>query len=602
MSIAIGRAADPIPVEGGAVSPLQSLPVMVAIGFALTLAMSWGNAAEVWRTGIFANTDDAMRLVEVRDWLTGQAWFDLHQYRLDPPEGAQMHWTRVIDVPLGLLIRLFSIVLPGEAAERLTRIVFPLALHAGVFAVAAGLARKLAGPAAMLPATVIMVLSGAVLVKFQPGRIHHHAPQILLAVSILWATVAAIDTRKLRTAAAAAALSAVSLSINLENLPLVLVEVAAFAVVFVAQGERFRDTLMVFALSLAVCSLIVFVVTVGPSRYLIGACDAFSTAHLGAIVLGAAALALLARLSKYLTSPMARLAGCALGAAMVVGATAVTYPACLHNPLSAVDPLLRRLWLDNIEEDAPLLHLVAAYPANFGIFALAPLFGFAAALAAAWSNTGDARLKWLIACAFMAIALATAMWQVRALAEASALAVFGGAWIVVRATDWAARRSGAVAILAPFALCLPFCSLFWVIIAPARAQSEEAKGRAECLAPAAIDQLRALPPSLLLAPIDMGSEILAGTRHSVLAAPYHRNNHGNRQLVDAMIAEPDAAPKIVADSGAFYLVFCPGMPELKIYAADSPKGLAAALLAGNTPAWLAPAPITGSPYRIFKLR
>ena len=30
------------------------------------------------------STDDAMSLVEVRDFLAGQSWFDMTQYRLDP--------------------------------------------------------------------------------------------------------------------------------------------------------------------------------------------------------------------------------------------------------------------------------------------------------------------------------------------------------------------------------------------------------------------------------------------------------------------------------------------------------------------------------------
>ena len=40
-----------------------------------------------------------MRLVEVRDLIAGQGWFDLTQHRLDPP-GVSMHWSRVIDAPL----------------------------------------------------------------------------------------------------------------------------------------------------------------------------------------------------------------------------------------------------------------------------------------------------------------------------------------------------------------------------------------------------------------------------------------------------------------------------------------------------------------------
>jgi len=141
MSIAIARPAPSLSDARGAASLLRSVPFLSLIGLAFTLAISWPIALAVWRTGAFANTDDAMRLVEVRDWLAGQAWFDLHQYRLDPPGGVQMHWTRVVDVPLALLIKAFSVVLPVEQAERLTRIVYPVALHIGLFAAVACLAR-----------------------------------------------------------------------------------------------------------------------------------------------------------------------------------------------------------------------------------------------------------------------------------------------------------------------------------------------------------------------------------------------------------------------------------------------------------------------------
>jgi hypothetical protein len=40
------------------------------------------------------STDDAMRVVEVRDFLGGQNWFNLTQYRLDPPGGVESHWSR----------------------------------------------------------------------------------------------------------------------------------------------------------------------------------------------------------------------------------------------------------------------------------------------------------------------------------------------------------------------------------------------------------------------------------------------------------------------------------------------------------------------------
>jgi hypothetical protein len=597
MSVAIVRPEPIAPARTG--SPLHSVGFVTALGLMFALALSWPNAIAVWRTGAFANTDDAMRLVEVRDWLAGQAWFDLHQYRLDPPDGVQMHWTRVLDLPLGLLIRLFSFFMPAESAERLTRIVFPLALHGALFVAVACLARRLGGAAAMLPAVLMTALAGAVLVQFQPGRIHHHSAQILLVVLILWASVAAIESRRFWPAAGAAALAALSLAINIENLTYIAVEIAAFALVYIAQGERFRTALLGFGLSLAISSLAVFLATIGPPRYFVGACDAFSTAHLTAIFVGAAALCALATLSGRLTDASARLIGCVLAGALVLGVMALAYPGCLQDPQAGVDPLLRKLWLEHVEEARPVLAIVFAHPAKFLTLVMATALGFAGALAAAWREKGDARVVWLVVCGFIGIGLATSLWQVRAL---SAVAIFGGAWVVARAIDWAGRRPGALAKLAPVALGLPFCSVFWAAVAPAQAQSDAVEGRIICRTPAAIGALGALPTSLLMAPIDMGSDILADTRHSVLAAPYHRNNHGNRELVDAMMAAPDAARKIVVDSGASYVVFCPAMPELEIYAAASPEGLAATLLAGKSPDWLAPETIVGSPYRIYKVR
>ncbi|MCA1969044.1 MAG: hypothetical protein LDL42_07920, partial [Rhizobium sp.] len=63
------------------------------------------------------DNDDAMRLVQVRDLLGGQSWFDLTQYRLGLDGGTLMHWSRLVDLPIAALILAFSQVLPAERAE-----------------------------------------------------------------------------------------------------------------------------------------------------------------------------------------------------------------------------------------------------------------------------------------------------------------------------------------------------------------------------------------------------------------------------------------------------------------------------------------------------
>ena len=65
------------------------------------------------------DTDDNMRMMQVRALLAGQDWFDLRQYRLNPPIGANIHWSRLVDLPLAGLILLLRPFVGGAEAERM---------------------------------------------------------------------------------------------------------------------------------------------------------------------------------------------------------------------------------------------------------------------------------------------------------------------------------------------------------------------------------------------------------------------------------------------------------------------------------------------------
>ena len=74
----------------------------------------------------FADPDDALRMVQVRDLLAGQGWFDLHQYRLAPPDGTVMHWSRLVDAPIAAVIMLLRPLLGDARAELATVAIVPL--------------------------------------------------------------------------------------------------------------------------------------------------------------------------------------------------------------------------------------------------------------------------------------------------------------------------------------------------------------------------------------------------------------------------------------------------------------------------------------------
>ena len=162
-----------------------AIVVLAWLLVALTLLLQyWAQTAET-----LLDPDDAMRLVEVRTWLAGQGWFDMHIGRVQPPTGYDLHWSRLIDAGLGGLYVLFQYFDP-----RIRR-----AADAGLVAARCGSCRPWlarprspgASPAARLrwwrccwrlPACRPISSS-------RPGRIDHHNVQIALTVLIAAATV-----------------------------------------------------------------------------------------------------------------------------------------------------------------------------------------------------------------------------------------------------------------------------------------------------------------------------------------------------------------------------------------------------------------------------
>lgn len=79
--------------KDAALARSHSPPLWLMIGFALVLGLvpGYANIVSIWQHGTFFDSDDAMRLIEVRNLLHGLAWFDMTIGRLDPPHGVFMH-------------------------------------------------------------------------------------------------------------------------------------------------------------------------------------------------------------------------------------------------------------------------------------------------------------------------------------------------------------------------------------------------------------------------------------------------------------------------------------------------------------------------------
>jgi hypothetical protein len=102
-----------------------------------------------------------------------------------------------------------------------------------------------------------------------------------------------------------------------------------------------------------------------------------------------------------------------------------------------------------------------------------------------------------------------------------------------------------------------------------------------CFAQKAYGPLAALPPGLVLAPQDLGPFIVAFTRHSVVAAPYHRMSAQILAVHRFWNADPARAEAALRAVHPDYVVDCPPYPL-----AAGPKSFSAALRHGVIPPWL----------------
>jgi len=561
---------------------------------AVLLLVSASAIAHLW----FPDPDDAMRLAQVRDWLSGQSWWDVSQHRLWDGHFA-MHWSRLVDLPLAFMMGLFDPVFGQALSTRIAATTVPLLTLLAVMALAAELTRRLSGMEQAKSAVLLAPLSVPLLHQLRPLRIDHHGWQIAFA---LLAVVALVGTPGRRSGAVIGVALAVLLTISLEGLP-VTAAILGVAMLAGALMPARREQALVAIWTLAVSTLLLHVATRGPAMFT-PVCDAIAPAWIAALAvaaLGATVPMLLHRLPL-----IARLAMLAAAGGAALATLAAVSPQCLGGPFAGLDPFVRRFWYENVAEGMPVWQQAPSWAAMSIGFPLTGLVGGALAWRA---SAGEARVRWTMLLALAAATFALSLLVIRTGSTANALALPGGAWALhamltraraVRALPLRiAATTGALLAATPG---LAAAALFG--LAPAATPRPSAAitlARTPCDDIHQVSDLAALPTARLFAPIDITPQILATTAHSAIAGGYHRNLAAIHRTMATYMADPATAHRWVLESGASYVVGCPGTNETEMYKHFAPAGLWARLERGDTVPWLRPVVIRNSPVLVWKV-
>ncbi|MEY2925592.1 MAG: hypothetical protein RL367_69, partial [Pseudomonadota bacterium] len=189
---------------------------LVLIGWIGTAAfMLWFKWAGIHWFAL-GDTDDNMRIQQVRDWIGGQGWYDLRQHRLDPPGGADIHWSRLVDLPLAGMILLFRPIFGDKTAQQIAVAVAPMLPLLIAYAASAATVRRLIAPGSWPIAFGVIMCSQSMLSMFMPLRIDHHGWQLAMDCVLM---AGLVDPQARRGGLTVAAATVVSLVIGLEMLP-----------------------------------------------------------------------------------------------------------------------------------------------------------------------------------------------------------------------------------------------------------------------------------------------------------------------------------------------------------------------------------------------
>lgn len=534
-------------------------------GFWLVVAI-YAVARTLWQfdsVPLLVDTDDAMRMATATDLLHGQAWQDLIQHRDNVPFGASMHWSRLVDAPIALLI--------GIGGPDFAAIAWPLLLLLPLLLLSAAVTRVLVPGAGIFTALVLPVLNLVLDIEFTPGRVDHHNVQIVLTQAMLLALL--LGRQRAWGAALAGVLAATSLAIGLETLPIVLAAITLMTALWLWQPHAYRRGLAVFGASFGLATTAHFVLATAPALYLAEACDVVSMPYVLAALLGGGGLVVAALATSRLGLPI-RLASIAVIGVLVLAATALLYPDCLRGPYAQVPRDIIDGMFSRIGEAQPLWTRFLAQPSVGFAFGGATLIAVPLTAWIALRETGERRVSWLIVLALLAVAALVMVLQIRGARLAAALALPAGAWLITTARNAYRERGSAGRALGLIGSWLLFATMAQPILLALAGElvpSSRAQGQAEpvakptspddCLMGRSFAALAALPPGRIAAPIGLSSHILRYTSHSVLSAGFHRNAQSIRD-VDAFFNDDEAAQRIARERGLDYVVTCPVASDL----------------------------------------
>ncbi|MEO0916176.1 MAG: hypothetical protein AAFY31_04225 [Pseudomonadota bacterium] len=474
---------------------------------------------DMWENFAKQGNDDVMRLVMVRDLIAGQGWFDVVQYRVLPPDGMPLHWSRYVDASIAAIILPLSYIVPMPVAELLGAMIWPVVIQLIALAVVVVGTRRLFGTYAACFAVLSLVL-WPVTSNWHagPGNLDHHNVQMLMMV--VMALSAVWPDRPLAAGLFGGVAAAFSLAVGLES----LIFVVAVGVLFFVRGllsasPAARTALVIFCAALAFGSILFWLGQSAPQTRMLPMCDRLSPMVLSVVWTGAIASTLPLLLLRGGRRPALHLL---MTVALSVGGIILAWPmlfTCLTGPYGDLPQELQDFISRGVGEALPLRVFTMQHPADAAPMILPVALAVAAVayfviddLITKRISFADQQFQALAGLCFLCVVgILMALYQMRAITMAGAIIPILVGFILARLFRAYFEQRDATSAL----LGLVFATL---LISPGTATQAlepllpegrgEAPGVGDCRSYASVSSLNAVPKGVILPHFNLAPHIL----------------------------------------------------------------------------------------------
>jgi hypothetical protein len=416
----------------------------------------------------------------------------------------------------------------------------------------------------------------------------------------------------------------VGLAVGLEALFFQALIAGSIALRFVLDPGT-RRFVRSYGIALAAASVIAQGIQTPPDRWTVSACDAIGFNLVAGVVAGIVVLLPGMALSRRRDSRF-RAVAVGLAGAAALGTYVGLDPNCLHGPFADVDPRIRAIWLDHVNEVANWSVLYQRDAGRAMSLAGAAAIGVAATLGLLWQRRRLADGAWWTTALCLALGLAVGAMAARMTAyalwfEIAPIAVAAGLLAVRYETGLAAFAAVAAAILltpdgwgsltqmTADRLTALQTAKAPAAPAPRNGAKVEAKAAAKpkpprdyCLNASSYDVLARAPAGLTVSEIDLGPFVMAHTPSSSLSGPYHRLSWGIMAARSVLAARGDDAYRQARRLGVTYVLECSVHHRNADRRGLAPDALQARLDRSAAPDWLEPMTALTAPVVIYRLR